>query len=200
MEIKNEKITDYYSVLELNYLASQSDIKKQFKKLSFMYHPDRCPLDIRNDPEKYESFCKKYSIILSAYAVLGKTKLRKEYDEMFYQEKRILNSYQLKKNFQLELEEMNNNASNLYEQNKNKFNKIMEEREITTKDILEHPTIIIDENLGNDNKKQAIINKEPEPKPDIIKHYALISDIEKNEGLVDFNKDKTITENYTLSV
>ena len=39
---------NYYDILGINKNASDSDIKKAFKKLSIKWHPDKCA----NKPEK----------------------------------------------------------------------------------------------------------------------------------------------------
>ncbi len=34
-------IKDYYSILEVNKNATQEEIKKNYRKLALMYHPDK---------------------------------------------------------------------------------------------------------------------------------------------------------------
>lgn len=60
---------NYYDVLGLHCKASQDDIKKAFRKLSLLYHPDR---DTGNN--------EKYKNITSAYEVLSNVEKRKKYD------------------------------------------------------------------------------------------------------------------------
>ena len=64
--------TDYYKVLGLDRNASESDIKKAYRKLAMKYHPDRT----KGDKSAEEMFKK----VSEAYAVLGDEEKRKEYD------------------------------------------------------------------------------------------------------------------------
>jgi len=95
---------DYYEILGVDPLASHKEIKKQFNKLSVQYHPDKCPDDIKNDAVKYDKYCKNYQSILSAYTILSKKNSRKEYDELYYKERRILDYSSLKKYYQSDKE------------------------------------------------------------------------------------------------
>lgn len=63
---------DLYSILEVPSDASQGDIKRSFRRLSMMYHPDRNS----GDPNAGARFAK----IKEAYDILGNDKSRKEYD------------------------------------------------------------------------------------------------------------------------
>jgi curved DNA-binding protein len=63
---------DYYSILGLSRNASDQEIKKAFRKLALMYHPDRC----QGDPKSEERFKE----INEAYAVLSDRDKRREYD------------------------------------------------------------------------------------------------------------------------
>src|ERR1035437_6452724 len=64
---------DYYKILELNKNASDSDIKKAFRKLARKYHPDLNPKDA--------SAKKKFQEINEANEVLGDPEKRKQYDK-----------------------------------------------------------------------------------------------------------------------
>lgn len=66
---------NYYSILEINKKSSQKEIKKAFRKLSMKYHPDKNPGDKKAERKMVE--------INEAYAVLGKEKNRKKYDQQF---------------------------------------------------------------------------------------------------------------------
>ncbi len=65
---------DYYKILGISKGASDSDIKKAYKKLARKYHPDLNP----NDKAAEE----KFKDISEAYAVLGDKEKRKMYDQM----------------------------------------------------------------------------------------------------------------------
>lgn len=63
---------DHYKTLELDENASQNDIKKAYRKLSLLHHPDKNPgkVDISG----------KFQKISSAYEVLGNEESRVQYD------------------------------------------------------------------------------------------------------------------------
>ena len=63
---------DYYQVLGLKKGASESEIKKAYRKMAMQYHPDR------NQGKKESE--EKFKEISEAYAVLGDKKKKKEYD------------------------------------------------------------------------------------------------------------------------
>ena len=52
----------YYRVLELNQDATESDIKKAFRRLSIKFHPDKNPGD-QNAAQKYLEVNKAYEIL-----------------------------------------------------------------------------------------------------------------------------------------
>jgi curved DNA-binding protein len=64
--------TDYYKILGVDRNASESQIKKAYRKLAMKYHPDRT----KGDKSAEETFKK----ISEAYAVLSDKEKRKEYD------------------------------------------------------------------------------------------------------------------------
>ena len=64
---------DYYEVLGISRDASDSEIKKAYRKLAKKYHPDLCP----NDKEAE----KKFKEVSEAYEVLGDSKKRAQYDQ-----------------------------------------------------------------------------------------------------------------------
>jgi curved DNA-binding protein len=63
---------DYYQVLGLKKGASESEIKKAYRKMAMQYHPDR------NQGKKESE--EKFKEISEAYAVLSDKKKKKEYD------------------------------------------------------------------------------------------------------------------------
>lgn len=64
---------DYYKVLELDKSASESDIKKAYRRLARKLHPDLNPND--------ESAKKKFQQINEAHEVLSDPEKRKQYDK-----------------------------------------------------------------------------------------------------------------------
>jgi len=65
---------DFYEILELRRDATQSEIKKSYRKLALKWHPDKNP----NNKEEAE---KKFKNISQAYEVLSDEKRKKIYDE-----------------------------------------------------------------------------------------------------------------------
>lgn len=62
----------YYDILNISQNASQDEIKKSYRNLSYKYHPDKN----NNNPEKTEMFKK----ISDAYQTLSDTRKRADYD------------------------------------------------------------------------------------------------------------------------
>lgn len=69
MEYKN-----YYDILGVSKSASQSDIKKAYRKLAIKYHPDKN----KNDKKAEE----KFKEVAEAYEVLKNPETRKKYDQL----------------------------------------------------------------------------------------------------------------------
>ncbi|MFO7772498.1 MAG: DnaJ domain-containing protein [Dehalococcoidia bacterium] len=65
---------DYYGILGVSRNASDTQIKKAYRKLAMQYHPDRNP-----GKEKWSN--EKFKEINEAYAVLGDPQKRKQYDQ-----------------------------------------------------------------------------------------------------------------------
>ena len=68
----SNNLPDYYAILQIQKIASQDEIKSQFRSLAKKWHPDRKQSD---DAEK------KMTQINMAYEVLSNTKRRKMYDQ-----------------------------------------------------------------------------------------------------------------------
>ena len=54
---------DYYDVLGVSKSASDSELKKAFKKLAMKYHPDRNP-DDNSAAEKFKEAAEAYDCLL----------------------------------------------------------------------------------------------------------------------------------------
>lgn len=63
-------MNNYYDVLEISKNATQDEIKKSYRKLALIHHPDKNP---NNDQEKFKK-------ISEAYSVLSDPDKRKKYD------------------------------------------------------------------------------------------------------------------------
>lgn len=61
---------NYYKILGLNNYATIDEIKKAYKKLALMYHPDRTPYGDEN----------KFRLISEAYSVLSNSEKKMRYD------------------------------------------------------------------------------------------------------------------------
>jgi len=66
---------DYYKILGVDKNASESEIKKSYRKLALKHHPDRAPQD------KKEEYEKKFKEISQAYRVLSDKEKRSQYDQ-----------------------------------------------------------------------------------------------------------------------
>jgi molecular chaperone DnaJ len=64
---------DYYEVLGVSQNASNSELKKAFKKLAMKYHPDRNP----DDPAANE----KFKEAAEAYEILSDPEKKSAYDQ-----------------------------------------------------------------------------------------------------------------------
>jgi len=67
------KMADYYKILDVDRKASESEIKKAFRKKAMDYHPDR-----NKDDKKAEA---KFKEVNEAYAVLSDKDKKKKYDQ-----------------------------------------------------------------------------------------------------------------------
>jgi DnaJ-class molecular chaperone len=68
---------DYYEVLNADRNASQTDLKKAYRKLALQYHPDRNPGDAAAE--------EKFKEAAEAYDVLSDPKKRELYDRFGHQ-------------------------------------------------------------------------------------------------------------------
>ncbi len=65
---------DYYDILGVPRNASDTEIKKAYRKLAMQYHPDR-------NPGKQKWANEKFKEINEAYGVLGDPQKRRQYDQ-----------------------------------------------------------------------------------------------------------------------
>jgi hypothetical protein len=88
---------DLYKLLELEPEASIQDIKKNFRKLSLKCHPDK--IDKRLSQEEQNILSAKYETLSMACSVLLNPDTRREYDQLYYIEKRNEDYSSLKTHF-----------------------------------------------------------------------------------------------------
>ena len=67
---------DYYKILEISPAATDAEIKKSFRRLALLYHPDRNSGSNLHDA--------KFKEILEAYDVLSDVRRRQEYNRQRY--------------------------------------------------------------------------------------------------------------------
>jgi DnaJ family protein C protein 3 len=76
IEIKKASRKDYYKILGVKKTATSKEIKKVFRKLALVHHPDK----VKGDKEKMEAATKKFREIGEAYEVLFDEEKRRRYD------------------------------------------------------------------------------------------------------------------------
>lgn len=77
LELKKSKRKDYYKLLGVEKTATDDEIKRAYKKLALVHHPDRHGSDPEEEREEHE---KKFKDIGEAYAVLSDETKRHRYD------------------------------------------------------------------------------------------------------------------------
>ncbi len=65
---------DYYKILEIHRLATDEEIKKSFRRLALLFHPDK-----NHSPQAHDLFVE----INEAYNVLSDLEKKKKYDEIY---------------------------------------------------------------------------------------------------------------------
>lgn len=71
---KMAKRKDYYKILEITKVASDAEIRKAYRKMAVLWHPDKHNDDTREEAEK------KYIEIAEAYEILSNEESRRKYD------------------------------------------------------------------------------------------------------------------------
>ncbi|XP_045119494.1 uncharacterized protein LOC123509333 [Portunus trituberculatus] len=77
VQLKRAKRKDYYKILGVNKNATEDEIKKNYKKMALVHHPDRHSSASEKDKRDHEV---KFKEIGEAYSVLTDTKKRAMYD------------------------------------------------------------------------------------------------------------------------
>eukprot|EP00126_Sphaerothecum_destruens_P000891 Sdes_comp11640_c0_seq1m2797 len=76
LALKKSKRKDYYKILGIDRSASDSDIKKAYRKLALKYHPDKnC-----GSPEERATAEKQFKDVGEAYAILSDSQKRYRHD------------------------------------------------------------------------------------------------------------------------
>lgn len=70
-------MTDYYNILNVTFGASETEIKKRFRKLAIIHHPDK-----NGGSKKSEE---TFKVILNAYEILSNKENRAIYDLKYKQ-------------------------------------------------------------------------------------------------------------------
>ncbi|XP_036332231.1 dnaJ homolog subfamily B member 6-like [Rhagoletis pomonella] len=66
-------MVDYYKILDISRNATESEVKKAYKKLALKWHPDK-------NPDNLEEANKRFRELSEAYEVLSDARKRKIYD------------------------------------------------------------------------------------------------------------------------
>ena len=72
--VHHQSHQSFYEILKLEPTASLQDIKKSYRRLALLYHPDR------NPPEKQEQATVQFRLVNEAYEVLSDPEQRRQYD------------------------------------------------------------------------------------------------------------------------
>ena len=70
--------TDHYKILGISRTASNQEVRKAYRGLAHIYHPDKNPNNILAE--------NRFKEIATSYAVLSNTQTRKEYDTQLWKE------------------------------------------------------------------------------------------------------------------
>ncbi|EMD33210.1 hypothetical protein CERSUDRAFT_160798 [Gelatoporia subvermispora B] len=77
-----EKLKDYYNILGLSRSCSQAEIKKAYRALSLINHPDK------------GGIAEKFKLVSEAYSILSDDEERRKYDATFYYSQSGYNPFQ----------------------------------------------------------------------------------------------------------
>jgi curved DNA-binding protein CbpA len=76
MQEEPRSFTDYYSLLNIPFQATDTEIKKAYRLCALEYHPDRHP----ENPEKYH---RMFLLVNEAYQTFTDPALKRAYDEQY---------------------------------------------------------------------------------------------------------------------
>lgn len=83
-------LTDYYKILNLTFGASETEIKKRFRKLATIHHPDKNGGSVKSE--------ETFKVLLNAYETLSNKESRAIYDLKYKQHFRQPKSEMKKQN------------------------------------------------------------------------------------------------------
>ena len=69
---------DYYKILGVDKKCTDDNIKKSYRKLAMLWHPDKHVNDSEKDKKIAED---KFKEINNAYEILGNVEKRRQYDQ-----------------------------------------------------------------------------------------------------------------------
>merc|ERR1719174_306906 len=100
-----DKTINYYKVLGLDEYASLDDVKKAYKKLSLIYHPDKTAGMPQAQKDEYAGI---FIELKNAYQTLGDNPTRRQYDRDRDRDKASseLNGYKRKEKASFNAEEV----------------------------------------------------------------------------------------------
>jgi curved DNA-binding protein CbpA len=76
-QVTEMTLPDYYAVLEVSTMATPGEIKRSYRRLVRLYHPDLN----RQNQENQQSVDRQIKLLNEAYKVLGNASSRAAYDE-----------------------------------------------------------------------------------------------------------------------
>ena len=92
-----QEMKDYYDVLGLEPTCRYEDIRKAYRKLVTLYHPDKHMSSPTREEEKEESIKRTHEFyrVQEAYQILSDTELRSDYDnkrKLYYMKNSTVNA------------------------------------------------------------------------------------------------------------
>jgi DnaJ-class molecular chaperone len=69
---------DFYQILGIDRVSGQEEIKRAFRRMASLYHPDHNPQSLKEAEEKFKE-------INQAYEVLSDEARRRQYDRLIHQ-------------------------------------------------------------------------------------------------------------------